>query len=431
LIGVIADDFTGATDVAVAFRREGLRTLLYFGMPRDDHVPVAHDTIVVALKSRMASPEAAVRASLQAMDWLRRHGSHQVYFKYCSTFDSTDEGNIGPVLDALSDALGATTIVTTPSSPEHGRTQYMGYLFVEGTLLSESHMAHHPLTPMTDSSVPRLLSRQTPNLVELVPHPIVRAGPEAIRSAVADASRRGSRYVVIDAIEPSELEDVGRAVIDHPMAAGAAGLARGLATATVYSGVPIVGESVAPAGFAEMLSGNAAVLAGSCSERTLQQIDVLVARGHPTHYLDPIAQPNPEQLAAKALKWYDDMLADGQELAPALHSSAPPSELARVQRALGVTQSAKIVEEAMSRVAVGLVARGVRRLVAAGGETCGAIVSALGVTSGLVGPEAAAGVPWIFVSQRGLALLLKSGNFGSAELLAEAASVRTAEPTPQ
>jgi uncharacterized protein YgbK (DUF1537 family) len=429
MIGVIADDFSGATDVAVAFSRKGLRTLLYFGVPNDTVFPALHDAVVVALKSRMAPVGEAVSDSLSAMDWLRRHGSDRFYFKYCSTFDSTNQGNSGPVLDALSDALGGPTVVTTPSSPEHGRTQYMGYLFVEDTILADSHMAHHPLTPMTDSSVSRLLSRQTRKQVELITLAVVRQGTEAIRSAVADATSRGSRYVLVDAVEPGDLDNVGLAVVDHPMVAGAAGLARALAAATVRSATSIVGDT-GQENIKHTPDGNAAVLAGSCSDRTLHQIDVLVDAGHPTFYLDPTDEPEPVRLAATALRWFDKASSVHGGLAPGFYSSARQDELERVQKALGARRSAAILEETMGRIAVGLVGRGVKRLVAAGGETCGAIVSALGVTSGFVGHEVAPGVPWILVSQRELALLLKSGNFGPTTLFVDATAEPTVESAP-
>lgn len=408
MIGVIADDYTGATDAAVAFRRVGLRTLLFFGTPSTSDLP-PHDVLVIALKSRMLAAVDAARQSLEALDWLRRGGVEQVYFKFCSTFDSTPRGNIGPVLDALATALAARTVLLTPSSPEHRRTQYQGNLYVDGTLLSESHMRHHPLTPMTDSSLPRLLAAQTDESVGLVDWATVREGVAAVQKALANSEHR---YVLADAIEGADIRTLGRAVVTAALVAGAAGLAGGLAEAYAEKHqLPPIEEDSHPA------AGPAAVLSGSCSARTLEQLAVLTGRGRPAYRLDPLA---PTDLAAAALAWYDKLPAGD---APVIYSSAPPEQLRDIQRAIGADRAAAILEEATGRIAVGLVDRGVRRLVAAGGETSGAVVTALGIDGAALGPEAARGVPWLYpVSGRPSALLLKSGNFGGPDLLATASA---------
>jgi uncharacterized protein YgbK (DUF1537 family) len=408
VLGSIADDFTGATDVAVAFRRGGLRTLLFFGVPTETVKLPPHDAVVVALKSRMLPTSEAVSTSLEALDWLRRNESQQIYVKYCSTFDSTPRGNIGPVLDALSQELSATSVVTTPSSPEHGRTQYQGYLFVGEALLAESHMRHHPVTPMTDSHLPRLLRAQTDETVALITHDTVRRGQAAVSAAIDSAK---ARYLLADAVSEEDLRVLGRAVANAPLVAGAAGLAGGLAAAR-KSSHPATNDRQVP-------SGPAAVLSGSCSTRTLEQIATMLRLGRPAHRLDPVTTPDPVALAADALAWYDSLPpGDG----PLIYSSLNPADLKRTQDALGVERSAQILERATGLIATRLVERGVRRLIAAGGETSGAVVTALGISGGVIGAEAAPGVPWIHPVGDHPSLLLKSGNFGDPDLLATASA---------
>ncbi|MCS5722553.1 four-carbon acid sugar kinase family protein [Herbiconiux sp. CPCC 203407] len=415
-IGAIADDFTGGTDVAVAFRRAGLRTVLLFGPPRPDEVLPPHDAVVVALKTRTIAPAEAVRLSVEAATWLRERGAEQFYFKYCSTFDSRPSGNIGPVADALAELLGASRVVVAPSSPDHLRTQYMGHLFVDRMLLSDSPMRHHPLTPMVDSSVPRLLRAQTSRPVSLIDLRMVRAGADRVRSLVADAPDRS--YVVVDALSDSDLAEVGLACADDVLVTGAAGLAGGLGAARMHrlgartaAGRPASAHPPSPAISA---GSRSAVLAGSCSARTLEQVEHMRER-HPSFLLDAVLTPDPQALARQALAWFDEQPADSTAL---IYSSIPSDRLAEVQRLLGVEGASEILETAMGRVARGLVERGVRRLVVAGGETSGAVVTALEVGGGVIGEEAAPGVPWIHsTGPVALDLLLKSGNFGDPELL--------------
>lgn len=406
MIGAIADDFTGATDVAVALRRRGIRTVLFFGVPREE-AGAELDAVVIALKTRTVARDDAVARSLSALEWLRAHGVRQVYFKYCSTFDSTAEGNIGPVLDALADALDVPVVAMTPSSPEHGRTQYNGYLFVGDVLLGESPMRHHPLTPMTDSYLPRVLEGQSAYRAGVVTLAQVRRGELGRR--LAELRSEGVRYALVDAIEDADLAAAGRELADAPLVAGAAGLAGGLAAARARAEYDDTAGAVP--------EGAAAVLAGSCSARTLEQVGAMIEAGRPAYRLDALADPDPASLAAGALTWYDS-LGQGSG-APLVYSSVEPAALRHVQDVLGGERSAAILESALGRVAQGLVERGVTRVISAGGETSGAIVSALGVSGGVIGPEAARGVPWIFTSS-GLSLLLKSGNFGEPGLLLDA-----------
>lgn len=419
-IGVIADDVTGGTDVAVALRRRGLRTLLFFGTPPPNEDLPPHDALVIALKTRMVPSLEAVDLSLEAHRWLQSRGVDLTYFKYCSTFDSTSSGNIGPVLDALVAALGAGIVVTTPSSPEHGRTQYAGQLFVGDRPLAESHMRHHPLTPMKDSDLRRLFAQQSPGKAVLINHESVRQGAHEIRHRADQAAASGARYAFVDAVSEDDLAQIGLVAVGERLVAGAAGLAGGIATAvTELFGRSDEGQ---PGRYTE--SGPAAVVAGSCSARTLEQIERMHRAGRPAYFLDAASIGDAEVLATNALEWFDGL---PRNCSPIIYSSVEPVLLSRIQLQLGVQGSAQILEHATGLIAQGLVARGVKRLIAAGGETCGAVVTALGVTGGLVGNEADRGVPWIHIhGGQELFLLLKSGNFGDPDLL-----VRASAPMPE
>ncbi|HIZ36327.1 MAG TPA: hypothetical protein H9815_11160 [Candidatus Ruania gallistercoris] len=411
-LGAIADDYTGGTDIALAFRQAGLRTLLFFGPPEATAELPPHDAIVIALKSRTTPPEQAVDESLAAWDWLSSVGVGQLYFKYCSTFDSTPQGNIGPVTDALAEAIGATTVVTTPSSPAHRRTVYAGQLFVDGVPLAETHMATHPLTPMTDSSLPRVLAAQTDRPVEALPLATLRQGVNAVRGALTESGQAGVRHLVADAVEDGDLQVLARAVADQPLVAGAAGLAGALAELRAPAR-PELATAADPVG-----PGPAAVLAGSCSARTLEQIADFEARGGPSYRVDALSVPDAGTLAERALTWVED-LPDGST--PLLYTSLPAEQLQQVQDQLGTVASAALLENTLAQIATGLVQRGVRRLVSAGGETSGAIVHGLGVQGAAVGGDVSPGVPWIYtLGGEALALLLKSGNFGDVAMFSRA-----------
>ncbi|MFB7743952.1 3-oxo-tetronate kinase [Streptomyces sp. NPDC056132] len=424
MIGVIADDVTGGTDVAAALRRQGLRTQLCFGLPAGLPAHYPADATVVALKTRTAPVAAAVEESRAAAQWLTRSGAGQLYFKYCSTFDSTDRGNIGPVLDALGEVADGHPVVTTPSSPEHGRTQYQGYLFVDGTLLSESPMRHHPLTPMRDSYLPRLLDAQSADPgCAVLDHSIVSGGAGRITAALRQHAGR-TRYLLADALTGADLYAIARAGAGLPLLAGAAGLAGALARVHAERS-PSVRDGLAA--LPPLPGGPAVALAGSCSRRTLEQIDAMRSAGRPVHPLDPLADQDPGRLAERALAWYDGLGAAKSAAGALIHSSMPPPALRTVQDALGADRAASILETALGRIATGLAARGVTRLVVAGGETSGAVVTALGIEGGQVGAEAARGVPWIH-TPAGLDVLLKSGNFGAPDLLLTATATAAGSP---
>jgi uncharacterized protein YgbK (DUF1537 family) len=406
VLGCVADDCTGGTDVAVALRRAGLRTVLFFGEPRASWSLDGCAGAVVALKSRGMPAEDAAHVSLAVYRWLRAQAVPRVYVKYCSTFDSTDRGNIGPVADALLDASGAGMTVVCPASPEHGRTVYKGHLFVGDQLLSESAMRHHPLTPMTDSSLVRVLGRQTRHRVALVPHETVRRGARAVSARLHDLAAEGIRYAVTDAIDDTDLRGIAEACLALPVTTGAAGLARALGALLSPAGA--AGDG-APA---PLPDGPAVILAGSCSPATLAQVH-RAGTEFPAYRLDPGATADPEELRRAALRWLDAHLGRAPLL---IYSSVPPGQ----RHPDG--HVAQALEQTMGALARYATDRGVRRLIVAGGETAGAVIDALGIHSVEVGQEVDRGVAWtVSAGEPRLALLLKSGNFGGPDLFLRAA----------
>ena len=416
LLGCIADDFTGATDLASMLVRAGVRTVQTIGVPEDAGFAAGADAVVVALKSRTIPAAEAVSQSLAALAWLRSAGARQIYFKYCSTFDSTPAGNIGPVGDALLDALGADFTIACPAFPENGRTIYKGHLFVGDLLLSDSPMKDHPLTPMRDSSLVRVLAGQTKRAVGLVEHKSVRRGADAIRARFDELRAKGAAYAIVDALADEDLMTIGAACADLALVTAGSGVALGLPQNFFAAGLmqPRSDAAQLPAA-----GGKPAVLAGSCSAATRQQVARMAER-HPAHALDPIADPDPARLAAKALSAIAPALEAGKPFL--VYSTAEPSQVAAAQAKLGADRAATLIEDALALVAERIVASGVRRLVVAGGETSGAVVKALGVKALAIGPQIDPGVPWTTSvgSEPRIALALKSGNFGAPDFFEKA-----------
>ena len=412
LLGAIADDFTGATDLAAMLVRHGMTAVQTIGIP-EGPAPDA-DAVVVALKTRTAPPAQAVAESRAALLWLRAAGARQIFFKYCSTFDSTEAGNIGPVADALLRDLGAGFALACPAFPANARSVFQGHLFVGSALLSESGMEHHPLTPMTDPNLVRVLSRQTDGTVGLVPYATVALGAEAIRRAMTALAEQGRRYAIVDAVDDAQLHAIGRAAAAHPLVTGGSGVAMGLAEN--FRAALLLPRRDDPAALPD-LPGPAAILAGSCSRATLGQV-AFAREQIPSFALDPLRMPDAAALAEAALGW-----AAAQAPGPVLiAASAPPDQVAVVQQRLGREAAGALLEDTMARIAPALVARGVRRLIVAGGETSGAVVRALGVRSLRIGPEIDPGVPWTHAEGAGpaLRLALKSGNFGARDFFLKA-----------
>jgi 3-dehydrotetronate 4-kinase len=414
ILGCIADDFTGATDLANMLVRGGMRTVQLLGVPAgDDPVPDV-DAVVVALKSRTIAPAEAVSQSLASLRWLRAAGASQIFFKYCSTFDSTDEGNIGPVIDALMDALGADFTIACSAFPETGRTIFKGHLFVGDQLLSDTHMRHHPLTPMTDSDLVAVLGRQTDRGVGLIQHHQIEQGVAAIGSAMNALKADGQSIAIVDAVDDAQLFVIGEALAGLKLITGGSGIALGLPANYRKDG--LLGENPA-AHQVPSVTGSAMVLSGSCSAATLGQVAEF-AKNRPTLPLDPLAIAADPGVVDRAIDWAKRNLVDGPAL---IHASAPPDSVKAVQDKLGRNEAGDLVEQAMAKIADALVEAGVRRLVVAGGETSGAVVGALGVKGLLIGAQIDPGVPGtVTMGENPMALALKSGNFGAPDFFEKA-----------
>jgi len=414
ILGCIADDFTGATDLANMLVRGGLRTVQLLGVPEPgDPVPDV-DVVVVALKSRTIPATDAVAQSLATLDWLKAAGARQFFFKYCSTFDSTDEGNIGPVTDALMDALGADFTIACPAFPETGRTIFKGHLFVGDQLLSDTHMRHHPLTPMTDSNLVSVLQRQTKRGVGLVQHREIEQGAGAIAKAFAQLRNDGKSIAITDAVSDAQLYVIGEALAGLELVTGGSGIALGLPAN--YRKAGLVGEN-AGADQVPAIAGPALVLSGSCSAATLGQVAEF-EKHRPSHRLDPIALADGQGAVEAAIDWAKQNISDGPAL---VYASAPPEDVKSIQDRLGRAEAGDLVERAMAEIARALVDNGVRRLVVAGGETSGAVVSALGVKGLRIGAQIDPGVPGtVTMGELEIALALKSGNFGTPDFFEKA-----------
>ena len=414
VLGAIADDFTGATDLCNTLVRRGMKTVQLIDVPAPRTALPDAEAVVIALKSRTIPAGEAVSMSLKALAWLRAAGARQILFKYCSTFDSTADGNIGPVAEMLLDELRSDFTLYCPAFPEAGRTIFKGYLFVGDVLLSESGMRDHPLTPMRDPSLVRVLQAQSRGRVGLVQHSTVAQGPAAIAAAFTRLRQDGFRHAIVDAIADRDLEAIGEAARDFALVTGGSGIALGLPAN--FRRLGLIGDG-GGADILPRIGGTAAVLSGSCSQATLAQLAYLRERA-PVFAIDPLAAAAGHKVAAEALAWASDKLG---EQPVGFAATAPPAEVAAVQQQLGREQAGVLIEGIMAEIARGLVTRGVRRLVVAGGETAGAVVQALGVTGLRIGRQIDPGVPWtVSLGEPPLVLALKSGNFGAPDFFLRA-----------
>lgn len=404
LLGCIADDFTGATDLANNLVRAGMRTVQAIGVPKAP-LDVEADAVVVALKSRTIPAHEAVAQSLEALRWLRDQGARQIYFKYCSTFDSTPMGNIGPVAEALMDAMGADFAIATPAFPDNARTVFKGHLFVGDLLLSDSGMRDHPLTPMRDANLVRVLQAQCKRKVALIDYRTVAQGAPAIRERIAQLRHEGVGMAIVDAVSNEDLMRLGPALAEHALITAGSGVAIGLPQNFGIEPTPKAAE-LPKAG------GLCAIVSGSCSQATNAQVADFIEKGGKAFAIDPLRVARGENVADEALTWAQPLLANGPVL---VYSTADTAAVKATQSQVGVEQAGAMIERTLAAVARGLVDRGVRQLVVAGGETSGACVQALGVTQLRIGPQIDPGVPWCHTraAGEGLHLALKSGNFGT------------------
>lgn len=403
LLGCIGDDFTGSSDLANTLAKGGMRTVQYTGIP-DAPAGDGVQAGVVALKSRSIDPGKAIAQSLAALDWLKQQGCEQFFFKYCSTFDSTAEGNIGPVADALADALGAAKVIFCPAFPGTGRSVYQGHLFVKDRLLNESGMQHHPLTPMTDPDIRRWLALQTQHSVGHVAADAVFAGAAQIGRSLEDQHSAGHRHIVVDAIRDEDLIEIGKAARDLPLITGGSGVALGLpanfgCAASQPNWVAQTGKSIA--------------LSGSCSAATRAQVAHHAAR-HPVREIVAAAVIEGQLAPQDVADWL--LVTEGLPLA---YSSADPEDVARVQDRYGRAASSEALESFFAEVARLAVKGGARRIMTAGGETSGAVVEGLGLDRLEIGPEIDPGVPALR-ARPDLVVALKSGNFGAEDFFEKA-----------
>ncbi len=426
LLGCIADDFTGATDLANNLVRAGMRVVQTIGVP-SAALDTNADAVVVALKSRTVAPSDAVAQSLAALAWLKSQGAQQIYFKVCSTFDSTPRGNIGPVTDALMQALGTRFTIATPAFPDNGRTVFNGYLFVGDVLLSESGMRDHPLTPMTDANLVRVMQAQTSQRVGLIDHKVVASGSLAIQQKMQALQADGIGVAVVDAVSNDDLQRMGPAFAELALVVAGSGVAIGLPA----------NFGIAPSDRAATLpaaSGLKAVVSGSCSIATYAQVRHLIESGRPAFAIDPAQIAAGANVAGQALEWARPLLAEGPVL---VYSTAEPSAVKAAQNKLGTEAAGAMVERTLASIARGLVEAGVRQLVVAGGETSGACVQALGIAQMQIGAQIDPGVPWCHAVSAvmgdsappgdhpqtegtSLHIALKSGNFGGPDFFIRA-----------
>lgn len=418
-LGCIADDYTGASDLANTLTRNGLRTVQTIGVPSPGLSLAGIDAVVVSLKSRSIPAADAIAASRAAESWLRAQGAGHVMFKICSTFDSTDAGNVGPVTLALQADCGAASVLVTPAFPETGRTVYLGHLFVNNVPLHESPLKDHPLNPMRDSNLVRVLARQSAGAeIGLIDANVIARGPAAIIARQQELADQTCHIVIADAIRESDLVMIGAAAITQKLSVGASGLGLGLARALAMGGTAKLADAGAPVG------GHAACLVGSCSHATLDQIEV-AARHMPVLRLQTDRLLDGASEITAALDWAAAHLARGPLL---IASSGTPGEVASLQMRYGRDVAGHAIEQAMAAIAVGLVARGVKRLVIGGGETSGAVIDQLGISAFQLGPEIAPGVPLLRSlggQNAGMLLALKSGNFGGSDFFMAALGMMT------
>ena len=443
LIGAIADDFTGATDLANMLVKGGMRTVQMIGVPgaQADANLANVDAVVVALKSRTIAPQEAVAQSLAALRWLQANGAQQIYFKYCSTFDSTPKGNIGPVTDALMDAMKTSFTIACPAFPENGRTIFRGYLYVGDVLLSESGMKDHPLTPMTDANLVRVLQAQTQRKVGLVKFDAVAQGAAAIRARFEALKSDGVAMAVVDAVSDADLTAIGAACEHMPLVTAGSGVGLGLALNARAKGRL---QHAASASALPRVAGLSAAISGSCSLATNAQVAAW-SRARPVFRIDPLALADGKNagtnagnnvgnhagnnagqpIVAEALAWAKQRIMREAVL---ISATSTVDEVKAVQAKLGVEAAGKLIEDALAAIAKGLVEMGVRKLVVAGGETSGAVVQALGVRALRIGPQIDPGVPWTLAESgapaiapnAAIALALKSGNFGAEDFFEKA-----------
>lgn len=416
VLGCIADDFTGATDIAGLLARSGVKVSLRIGIPQEPPSDTAAFE-VIALKTRTAPVAQAIEEARAALRWLKAAGAQRFFWKYCSTFDSTAEGNIGPVAEALMDDLGVQQTLYCPAFPENGRTVFMGNLFVGQQPLSESPMKDHPLTPMRDSNLMRLLTPQVTRPVGLVDRLTVAKGSTPLRAELTALQAKGVAHVIVDAVAQDDLAKIAEACRTMPLMTGGSAVAMPLPDLYLADGTL---SADAPRIETPQLGIKTLVLSGSCSAMTNAQVAHYIEQGAPAYQLDPLDLAENGDHAV--IEW---LLAQDLDKAPILYATARPERVKAVQQRLGVAAAGQLVEAVLAKCAVIARDAGARRIIVAGGETSGAVTKALDVDRLDIGAEIAPGVPWTFCRSAGqcMALTLKSGNFGRETFFTDAQAV--------
>lgn len=412
-LGVIADDFTGATDIASFLTQNGLATIQFNGVPEQQE-SLAAQAIVISLKSRSCPVEQAVDQSLAALRWLRAQGCDRFYFKYCSTFDSTEKGNIGPVTDALLNELGETQTAICPALPVNGRTVYQGHLFVGEQLLSASGMRHHPVTPMTDSNLLRLMARQAKGKAGLIAAATLDLGAEAVREKLSELKAAGVNYVVLDALSEQHLLTQGEALREMRLVTGGSGLA--IELARQWATTQNHGDEAETAG--RPRGERAVVISGSCSQMTNRQVNAYRQQAPAREVEVSRCLDNVDDYARELADWV--AAQNARPLAPMLYATAEAQQLQLIQQQYGAQRSSEAVESLFAAVTRNLKARGWQRFIVAGGETSGVVAQSLDVTAFHIGPTISPGVPWVRDIHQPLSLALKSGNFGDEQFFRRA-----------
>jgi len=410
LLGCIGDDFTGSSDLANTLAKRGMQTVLYSGIPHVD-ADTQVEAGVVALKSRSNAPEEAVAQSLEALEWLKAQGCRQFFFKYCSTFDSTTDGNIGPVAEALAAELNADRVIVCPAFPGTGRSLYQGHLFVNDQLLNECGMQNHPITPMIDADIRRVMQAQCTSSVGHVSHQYVGQGSAAISSRLKELRTSGNLFMVVDAIDDSDLINIGQAASELTLITGGSGVALGLPANFAAAG-KIQSEAAKWTGEA----GPVVALSGSCSIATREQVTTH-SKDNPVFEIDADAIIKKTLTPGSVVDWVMQ-----QSKVPLVYSSADPEQVAKIQAIHSQEITSQALEQFFATLAQQLTKAGVTRLICAGGETSGAIVEGLKLTSLDIGPEIDPGVPALRANEK-LVVALKSGNFGGQDFFVKAAQM--------
>lgn len=410
-LGVIADDFTGATDIASFMVRAGWKVVLFNGVPDGGFNQESADAIVIALKSRSITTKAAVEQALAASAWLRSQGCQRQLFKYCSTFDSTAEGNIGPVTDALMAFLGASMTLICPAVPDNGRTILQGHLFVKGQLLNQSGMEQHPVTPMKESSLKKLMEAQSTGHCEVITLDTIKNHADDIPAALARLAEQKIKYVICDVLDNHDLLTVARETIHFPLITGAAGI--GYAIAALDTRHQPADAHV----LAISKEGASIVLSGSCSSMTNQQVNFYQQRAS-SLALDVEKIINDAAYLQRVTEWA--LGHAGESLAPMIYATQPPEIIREIQKRYGAEYVSEKIEAFFAALSQNLSQRGFNKFIVAGGETSGAVSQGLNIRGMVIGHAVAPGVPWTQVLNEEKWVILKSGNFGDAEFFLKA-----------